>query len=152
MRSRTTGKEVSGSSVIDCRTLPLISMVQAPQTSSRQLLSHTIALVCLPSTVTGLRWIAMRHEITFMPGRHSSSNSSQRWLTSASPVGLSWRSTRIRMGLRAVEVPFCEPFVYATWDIYVSDYLGSCCSTDNFGLNAFLNVLWLFSLRGLCTR
>ncbi len=48
------------------RTLPLMIMVQEPQTSSRQLASQTGGVVLPPSTVTGFRWISIRAEMTFM--------------------------------------------------------------------------------------
>ena len=86
-----SGNLVIGSSVIgcssfaisaehDCRTRPLMIMVQAPQTSSRQLESHTTGEVALPSAVTGLRWISIRHEMTFAPRCGSTAKSSQCWL------------------------------------------------------------------------
>src|SRR5215213_5286158 len=88
-RSRTSGNLVIGSSVIgcsslstkaehDCRVLPLISIVQAPHTSSRQPLSHTGGVVCRPSVVTGRAAIHCRHEMTFMFGRCGTANSSHR--------------------------------------------------------------------------
>src|SRR5678816_4626370 len=102
-RSRTTGNLLIGSSVIgcvrrstsaeqDCRTLPLTSIVQAPQTSSRQCASQATGVVFLPSAVTGFRWISMRQKITFMPGTWGRLNSSQR----AGVPGASCRRTRTR--------------------------------------------------------
>lgn len=60
------------------RALPLMTMVQAPQTSSRQPLSYTTGVVDLPSVVVG--WAAMycRQEITFIFGRRGTANSSHR--------------------------------------------------------------------------
>src|SRR5690242_13950656 len=82
-RSRTRGNLVIGSSVIAPSTVPilstsaeqawrvrpLMSIVQAPHTSSRHPLSQTGDVVSTPSVVTG--WAAMywRHEMTFMFGR-----------------------------------------------------------------------------------
>src|SRR5687767_15791704 len=79
-RSRITGNLLIGSSVIGCsslstraeqlcRVLPLISIVHAPQTSSRQALSHTGEVVGVPSAVTGWAAIHWRTEITFICGR-----------------------------------------------------------------------------------
>src|SRR4051794_9010936 len=87
-----TGNLVIGSSVIgslgsprrstsaehDCRVRPLMTIVQAPHTSSKHPLSHTGGVVCLPSVVVG--WAAMywRHEMMFMFGRWGTENSSHR--------------------------------------------------------------------------
>src|SRR5215475_8379066 len=89
VRSRTRGNFFIGCSVIGwvslsiraeqaCRTLPLITMVQDPHTSSRQAASQAGGVVRLPSEVTGLRWICIKTEITFALGRLSTWNSSQR--------------------------------------------------------------------------
>ena len=59
------------------RAWPLMSMAQAPQTSSRQLESSVTGVVFLPSLVTGLAAMSISDEVTFMPGRWGSSNSSQ---------------------------------------------------------------------------
>ncbi len=48
------------------RGTPLMTMEQAPQTSSRQLLSHTTGLIRFPALFTGFSWISMRQAITFM--------------------------------------------------------------------------------------
>src|SRR5205823_14046700 len=82
------GNFESGSSRIGCsslstsaeqamRALPLISMAQDPQTSSRQFESYAIGVVGLPSRVTGLRAISIIEEITFIPACQGRSNSSQ---------------------------------------------------------------------------
>src|SRR5450432_105054 len=82
-RSRTSGNLLIGSSVIgspgapslstsaeqDCRTRPLISIVQAPQTSSKQPLSQTGEVVDTPVVVVGLAAMYCRQEMTFMFGR-----------------------------------------------------------------------------------
>src|ERR1700677_3602051 len=76
-RSRTTLNLLKGATVMGWgrrstsavqawRGLPLMSMEQAPQTSSRQLLSHTTGLTFLPALFTGLIWISMRQAMTFM--------------------------------------------------------------------------------------
>ena len=59
------------------RALPLISMAHEPQISSRQLESYVIAVVCLPSRVTGAAAMSISDDVTFIPGRRCSSNSSQ---------------------------------------------------------------------------
>src|SRR5207237_6612462 len=73
------------------RTLPLMTMVHAPQTSSRQPLSQTGGVVCCPEVVTGLAAIAWRQEIMFMLGRQGTANSSQR----EAALGPSWRRMRM---------------------------------------------------------
>src|SRR4051812_41017425 len=89
VRSRTSGNFFIGCSVIGSvrwaisaehawRTFPLITMVQDPQTSSRQAASQAGGVVCFPSAVTGLRWICISTEITLALGRCSRWNSSQR--------------------------------------------------------------------------
>src|SRR5436305_4513812 len=104
-RSRRIGNLLIGSSVIAWplsvslstraeqlwRTLPLMTMVHAPQTSSRQPLSHTGGVVCCPEVVTGLAAIAWRHEMMFMLGRYGTANSSQR----DAALGPSWRRMRM---------------------------------------------------------
>src|SRR6266404_9012725 len=78
-RSRTSGNFDSGSSLMGwsylssraeqaMRALPLISMAQEPQTSSRQFESYVTGVVFLPSRVTGLAAISINAEVTFMPG------------------------------------------------------------------------------------
>src|SRR6476620_2238577 len=52
-------------------------IVQMPQTCSRQLMSQTGGVVCLPSTVTGFLRISINAEITFRFRRYGSSNVSQ---------------------------------------------------------------------------
>lgn len=80
IRSRTRGNLVMGSSTTGCsswsiralqawRTFPLMIMVQAPHTSSRQLASQTTGLTFAPCTVTGWRRTSISAEITFMRGR-----------------------------------------------------------------------------------
>src|SRR5882672_8671721 len=61
-----------------CRTLPLITIVQEPQTSSRQAASQAGGVVLFPSAVTGLRWICISTEMTLALGRRSTWNSSHR--------------------------------------------------------------------------
>src|SRR5437868_2046539 len=74
-----------------CRTLPLMIMVHAPQTSSRQPLSHTGGVVCWPDVVTGLAAMDWRQEMMFMFGRYGTENSSQR----GEAVGPSCRRMRM---------------------------------------------------------
>ena len=75
----------------DWRALPLMSMVQAPHTSSRQPLSHTGGVVGVPSDVVA--WAAMycRQAMMFRFGRWGTANSSHR----AGSLGPSWRRIRI---------------------------------------------------------
>src|SRR5688500_14757885 len=89
-RSRITGNLLIGSSVIGdrsgetfstsalhaWRTLPLISIVHAPHTSSRHALSQTGVVVCLPAAVTGWAATHWSTEITFMFARTGTANSS----------------------------------------------------------------------------
>src|SRR4051794_2628720 len=88
-RSRSVLNLVIGSRVIGCSrrsisaeqaifTLPLMFIAQLPQTSSRQLLSQVIGVVVFPSAVTGLRWMSIRHEMTFAPLWYGILNSSYR--------------------------------------------------------------------------
>src|ERR1700682_5090322 len=60
------------------RALPLISIAQDPQISSRQFDSEEIGVVFLPSRVTGFSAMSRRQMMTFMEGRHLRENSSQR--------------------------------------------------------------------------
>src|SRR5512144_106499 len=77
--SRTMGcASVSMRALQAWRTLPLMSMVHEPQTSSRQFASQTGAVVFLPSTVTGCRCTSIKAEITFMFALYGIRNSSQR--------------------------------------------------------------------------
>src|SRR5882672_6982370 len=89
VRSRTSGNFFIGCKLIGCaslsisaeqacRTLPLITIVQEPQTSSRQAASQAGGVVVFPSAVTGLRWICISTEMTLALGRRSTWNSSQR--------------------------------------------------------------------------
>src|SRR6266487_689214 len=71
------------------RALPLISMAQEPQISSRQFESYETGVVFLPSRVTGFSAMSRRQMMTFMEGRHCRENSSQR----AGSFGLAWRFT-----------------------------------------------------------
>src|SRR6266568_3556563 len=71
------------------RALPLISMAQEPQISSRQFESYEMGVVFLPSRVTGFSAMSRRQMMTFMEGRHCRENSSQR----AGSFGLAWRFT-----------------------------------------------------------
>src|SRR3954471_22528297 len=112
-RSRRMGNLLIGSSVMGWplvvslstraeqlwRTLPLMIMVHAPQTSSRQLLSQTGGVLCWPAVVTGLAAMAWRQEMTFMLGRYGMANSSQR----EAALGPSWRRMRMVI-LRSVSV------------------------------------------------
>src|SRR2546423_1184078 len=95
VRSRTSGNFFIGCRVMGrvslsinaeqaCRTLPLMTIVQDPHTSSRQAASQDGGLVFLPSAVTGLRWICISTEMTLALGRRSTWNSSHRcgWLRS----------------------------------------------------------------------
>src|SRR5882724_11486630 len=88
-RSRTIGNLENGSNLIGCsslstsaeqamRALPLISMAQEPQISSRQFESYEIGVVFFPSRVTGFSAMSRRQIITFIEGRHLRENSSQR--------------------------------------------------------------------------
>src|SRR6266705_6493018 len=71
------------------RALPLISMAQEPQISSRQFESYEIGVVLVPSRVTGFSAMSRRQMMTFMEGRHCRENSSQR----AGSFGPAWRFT-----------------------------------------------------------
>src|SRR5665213_3474987 len=75
-RSRTTGNFESGASVMGCVSLstsaeqaiialPLISIAQEPQISSRQLESYVMGVVSTPETVVGLSAISPRSEVMF---------------------------------------------------------------------------------------
>src|SRR5688500_4775819 len=116
-RSRTRGNLLIGSSVIgssslstraehDWRVLPLISIVQAPQTSSRQPLSHTGVVVCFHSVVTGLAAMYWRQEMMFMFGRRGTANSSHRAVSGLS--GPSCRRMRM-ITFRPAEAPAAAP-------------------------------------------
>src|SRR3954452_15884671 len=85
-------------------------IVQAPQTSSRQPLSHTGVVVCRPSVVTGLAAMYCRQEMMFMFGRQGRENSSQR-------LGLSGPSCR---RIRIVIVLEASPFPPAPGDAAVA--------------------------------
>src|SRR3954464_3301084 len=104
-RSRRMGNLLIGSSVMGWplvvslstsaeqlwRTLPLMIMVHAPQTSSRQPLSQTGGVVAWPEVVVGLAAMYWRQEMMFMFGRWGTANSSQR----GAAVGESWRRMRM---------------------------------------------------------
>jgi hypothetical protein len=123
-KSRTIGNLLMGSSVIGSpgspslstsaeqlwRTLPLITMVQAPQTSSRQPASHTGGVVATPEVVVGLAAMYWRQEMMFICGRWGTANSSHR----EAALGPSWR--RMRMMILRSELPaaFCSelPFEF----------------------------------------
>src|SRR6266478_491183 len=88
-RSRTSGNLLSGSMRIGrssestsaeqaMRALPLMSIAQEPQISSRQFESYEIGVVFFPSLVTGFSAMSRRQMITFIEGRHFRENSSQR--------------------------------------------------------------------------
>src|SRR5580698_7880484 len=84
-RSRTTGNLLRGARVMvwsllgpvslstraeqAIEALPLMSMAQEPQISSRQLESYVMGVVALPATSTGLSAISPRSEVMFMFGR-----------------------------------------------------------------------------------
>src|SRR5690242_5033717 len=53
-------------------------IVHAPHTSSRQPLSQTGVVVCLPSVVTGFAAMYCKHEMMFICGRRGTENSSHR--------------------------------------------------------------------------
>src|SRR5690625_689622 len=85
MRSRTTGNVLIGAKRIgcsklstnvaqDCLAVPLITIEQAPQTSSKQLISQYTGAVFLPSAVTGFFCISINPEITFMFRRYGMLN------------------------------------------------------------------------------
>ena len=71
----------------DWRTLPLITMVHAPQTSSRQDESQTTGVVLRPSAVTGFAAICCRQEITLELGATSTLKLSQMAGLPGSTVG-----------------------------------------------------------------
>src|SRR5690606_6357181 len=88
IRSRTTGNVFIGESRIGhsslstsaeqaWRGLPLMTIEQAPHTSSRQFDSQTTGFVRSPFALTGLRWISISALMTFMFGRYGMSNSSK---------------------------------------------------------------------------
>src|SRR5271155_3433390 len=86
------------------RALPLISMAQEPQTSSRQLESKVTGVVFLASRVTGFSAMSRRQIMIFIDGRHGSANSSQR----AASFGLAWRLMRRTTCLvSAMPTSFC---------------------------------------------
>src|SRR6266566_8488450 len=59
------------------RALPLRSMAQEPQISSRQFESYEMGVVFSPSRVTGFSAMSRRQMMTFIEGRHLRENSSQ---------------------------------------------------------------------------
>src|SRR5580704_1504583 len=91
------------------RALPLISMAQEPQTSSRQLESKETGVVFLPSRVTGFSAMSRKQMMMFSDGRHGSANSSQR----AGSFGLAWRLMR-RMTCLLSAIPTSFRRVVAT--------------------------------------
>src|SRR5713226_6831282 len=89
VKSRTRGNFDIGSMRIGCsslstsaeqamRALPLMSIAQEPQISSRQFESYEIGVVFFPSRVTGFSAMSRRQMMTFIEGRHLRENSSQR--------------------------------------------------------------------------
>src|SRR5258708_16430282 len=89
VKSRTSGNFDIGSMRMGCsslstsaehamRALPLMSIAQEPQISSRQFESYEIGVVFFPSRVTGFSAMSRRQIITFMEGRHLRENSSHR--------------------------------------------------------------------------
>ena len=69
--SRSTSAEQA------CRTRPLMTIVQAPQTSSRQLQSQATGATCVPSTVVAMAAIRCSTLITFMSRSYGTRNRSQ---------------------------------------------------------------------------
>src|SRR6185436_2392948 len=61
----------------DWRARPLMTIVQMPQTCSRQFMSQEGGVVFFPDLVTGFLRISIRHEMTLRFGRYGISNSSQ---------------------------------------------------------------------------
>ena len=84
-----------------CRVRPLISIVQAPQTSSRQLQSQATGAVFLPSSVSACAAIFCSTLITFRFGSYGIRCRSQRRRTGRSPA------RRMRME----SVLFVDPLV-----------------------------------------
>src|SRR5260370_24316465 len=89
VKSRTSGNFDIGSMRMGCsslstsaehamRALPLMSIAQEPQISSRQFESYEIGVVFFPSRVTGFSAMSRRQIITFIEGRHLRENSSHR--------------------------------------------------------------------------
>ena len=104
-KSRTRGNLVSGSKPMGClrssiraeqawRGVPLMIMVQAPQTSSRHTLSQTTGVVGLPWAFTGFFLISIRADTTFICGWWATLNSSQCGFA----LGPSCRLTMRRIG------------------------------------------------------
>src|SRR5205807_8362089 len=60
------------------RALPLMSIAQEPQISSRQFESYVMGVVFFPSRVTGFSAMSRRQMMTFIEGRQFRENSSQR--------------------------------------------------------------------------
>src|SRR3954469_17423720 len=100
-----------------------MSIVQAPQTSSRHPLSHTGVVVCTPPVVIGLAAMYCRHEMMFMFGRCGTANSSQR----GGLLGPSWR--RMRMITRRV-VSSGAPAVASVVVGFMCLMLGKCARRD----------------------
>ena len=64
------GRELGATSAEHAwRTRPLMTIVQEPQTSSRQAASQTTGATVLPSVVTGSFWICSSALLTFICGR-----------------------------------------------------------------------------------
>src|SRR5947199_9481798 len=89
LRSRTTGNLDNGASRIGwsnlstraeqaMRALPLMSMAQLPQISSRQLESYVTGVVGLPSSVVGFSAISPRRLVMLRFGRYGMENFSVR--------------------------------------------------------------------------
>src|SRR6185437_1640884 len=70
-----------------------------------------MGVVALPSRVTGFRAISIIEEITFMPGCHASSNSSQRGLSS----GEDWRRILKRTVLSDMFRQFERFVLFTNW-------------------------------------
>src|SRR5215831_18670460 len=87
------------------RALPLMSMAQEPQTSSRELESYEIGVVRLPSRVTGFSAMSRRQMMTFIDGRQLRANSSQY----GAPCGLTCRLTFMMTFFSAISSVPCLP-------------------------------------------
>src|SRR5438270_11092744 len=60
------------------RALPLMSIAQEPQISSRQFESYVMGVVFFPSRVTGFSAMSRRQMMTFIEGRQLKENPSRR--------------------------------------------------------------------------
>src|SRR6185503_11589446 len=80
----------------DCRTRPFITIVQMPQTCSRQFICQTGGVVRSPALFTGFFWISIRHEMMLRFGRYGISNCSQYCGESGLARRRMWISTDFR--------------------------------------------------------